>query len=125
GKRPLPDTTVPFTVPMMGPMPLPVAAASAAAVEETSAKGQAAAAPTAVPAARPRRRSSATTPATTTMTPAGIHVGNLSRLRAMVLLGGSVRSSPLIAACDRSLLDLPLDAEGSIFNHWLKHATEL
>jgi NDP-sugar pyrophosphorylase family protein len=43
----------------------------------------------------------------------------------MVLLGGSVRSSPLIAACDRSLLDLPLDADGSIFNHWLKHATEL
>jgi exopolysaccharide biosynthesis WecB/TagA/CpsF family protein len=57
--------------------------------------------------------------------PRGIHVGNLSRLRAMVLLGGSVRSSPLTAACDRSLLDLPLDAEGSIFNHWLKHATEL
>jgi hypothetical protein len=43
----------------------------------------------------------------------------------MVLLGGSVRSSPLSDACGRSLLDLPLDGNGSIFNHWLQQASEL
>src|SRR5688500_15067636 len=52
-------------------------------------------------------------------------VGSLARLRALVLLGGSVRSSALSEACDRSVLDLPLDADGSIFNHWLTQATEL
>jgi N-acetylglucosaminyldiphosphoundecaprenol N-acetyl-beta-D-mannosaminyltransferase len=52
-------------------------------------------------------------------------LGALTRLRAMILLGGSVRSSPLSAACGRSVLDLPLDADGSVFNHWLLHATEL
>jgi hypothetical protein len=77
-----------------------------------------------VPAQSPRRRNDAVIDAAA-VTPAGFHVGNLARLRAIVLLGGSVRSSPLIDACDRSLLDLPLDAEGSVFNHWLKHATEL
>ncbi|MEO6435285.1 MAG: WecB/TagA/CpsF family glycosyltransferase [Tepidisphaeraceae bacterium] len=51
--------------------------------------------------------------------------GSLSRLRAMILLGGSVRSSPLSSACQRSVLDLPLDADGSIFNHWLLQATDL
>ena len=53
------------------------------------------------------------------------HNGSLSKLRAMVLLGGSVRSSPLSEACGRSILDLPLDVEGSIFNHWLIEATAL
>ena len=51
--------------------------------------------------------------------------GSLNRLRAMVLLGGAVRSSPLSDACGRSLLDLPLGGDGSIFNHWLSHATDL
>ena len=40
---------------------------------------------------------------------------------AVVLLGGSVRSTPLSEAFGRSVLDLPLDADGSIFNHWLMH----
>ena len=53
------------------------------------------------------------------------HAVRLNRLRAMVLLGGSVRSSPLSDACGRSLLDLPLDADGSIFNHWLGHAAAI
>ncbi len=53
------------------------------------------------------------------------HNGSLSKLRAMVLLGGSVRSSSLSETCGRSILDLPLDAEGSIFNHWLIEATAL
>jgi hypothetical protein len=51
--------------------------------------------------------------------------GSLNKLRAMVLLGGSVRSSPLSDACGRSLLDLPLDQDGSIFNHWLAEAGAL
>jgi N-acetylglucosaminyldiphosphoundecaprenol N-acetyl-beta-D-mannosaminyltransferase len=121
GKRPLPDTTVPFTVPMMGPMPLAASVAEVAALD--SAKPQAAATTPGAEAQRPRRRNGAATEIDTTAS--GIRVGNLARLRAMVLLGGSVRSRPLVAACDRSVLDLPLDAEGSIFNHWLKHATEL
>jgi hypothetical protein len=57
--------------------------------------------------------------------PAADRIGSLLRLRAMILLGGAVRSSPLSEACARSALDLPLDADGSIFNHWLLHATEL
>ena len=50
---------------------------------------------------------------------------NLSRLRAMVLLGGAVRSTPLHAAVKRSILDLPLEQELTIFNHWLGHSVEL
>lgn len=55
----------------------------------------------------------------------GAHSRSLHRLRAMVLLGGSVRSTELSAQIGRSLLDLPVDDTGSIFNHWLAHATEL
>jgi hypothetical protein len=50
---------------------------------------------------------------------------SLSRLRALILLNGSIRSSELTEACNRSVLDLPLDNEGSIFNHWLHQASEL
>jgi N-acetylglucosaminyldiphosphoundecaprenol N-acetyl-beta-D-mannosaminyltransferase len=57
--------------------------------------------------------------------PSAAHIGSLDRLRALVLLGGSVRSSLLTEACDRSLLDLPLDSNGSVFNHWLLQADEL
>jgi N-acetylglucosaminyldiphosphoundecaprenol N-acetyl-beta-D-mannosaminyltransferase len=53
------------------------------------------------------------------------HPRNLARLRAVVLLGGSVRATPLSESINRSLLDLPLDANGSIFNHWLAHAADL
>jgi N-acetylglucosaminyldiphosphoundecaprenol N-acetyl-beta-D-mannosaminyltransferase len=54
------------------------------------------------------------------------HTRSLNRLRAMILLGGQVRSSgSLSEACGRSILDLPLDADGSIFNHWLAGATDL
>ncbi|HEV2292232.1 MAG TPA: WecB/TagA/CpsF family glycosyltransferase [Tepidisphaeraceae bacterium] len=55
----------------------------------------------------------------------GAHSRSLHRLRALVLLGGSVRSTELSAQIRRSLLDLPVDDTGSIFNHWLTHATEL
>ena len=52
-------------------------------------------------------------------------VASLSRLKALVLLGGHVRSTPLSNSIGRSLLDLPLDENGSVLNHWLSHAAEL
>lgn len=49
----------------------------------------------------------------------------LSRLRAMILLGGAVRANPLVAATGRSVLDLPLDEGGSVLNFWLKQAADV
>jgi N-acetylglucosaminyldiphosphoundecaprenol N-acetyl-beta-D-mannosaminyltransferase len=51
--------------------------------------------------------------------------GRLGRLRALVLLGGSVRPTPLTTNTGRSVLDLPVDDTGSILNHWARHAAEL
>jgi hypothetical protein len=50
---------------------------------------------------------------------------SLNRLRAVILLGGSVRPIELTTAAGRSVLDLPLDESGSIFNHWLAQAADL
>jgi hypothetical protein len=50
---------------------------------------------------------------------------SLSRLRAMVLLGGAVRPSPLALQSGRSLLDLPVDENGSVLSHWIDQAAEL
>jgi N-acetylglucosaminyldiphosphoundecaprenol N-acetyl-beta-D-mannosaminyltransferase len=49
----------------------------------------------------------------------------LHRLRALVLLGGSVRPTDLGSATCRSVLDLPLDENGSILTGWLDQAAEL
>ena len=49
----------------------------------------------------------------------------LSRLKALVLLGGSVRPTALGLATGRSVLDLPLDENGSVFNGWLDQAKDL
>jgi N-acetylglucosaminyldiphosphoundecaprenol N-acetyl-beta-D-mannosaminyltransferase len=49
----------------------------------------------------------------------------LKRLRGLILLGGSVRPSPLSAAAGRSVLDLPLDVNGSILNFWLAQGLEV
>ncbi len=49
----------------------------------------------------------------------------LKRLRAVILLGGKMRESPLSTAIGRSRLDLPLDENGTIFNHWLTQCDEL
>ena len=79
-------------------------------------------------AQRPRRaRPASETAAAATAAAAGTgsHAQALSRLRALILLGGSVRSSALTECCGRSVLDLPLDNDGSIFNHWLHQASEL
>jgi N-acetylglucosaminyldiphosphoundecaprenol N-acetyl-beta-D-mannosaminyltransferase len=74
---------------------------------------------------RPRRQRASASASSETSPTAGAHAGGLTRLRAMILLGGSVRSSSLTEACGRSLLDLPLDHDGTIFNHWLHQASEL
>jgi N-acetylglucosaminyldiphosphoundecaprenol N-acetyl-beta-D-mannosaminyltransferase len=50
---------------------------------------------------------------------------SLQKLRALVLLGGSIRPTPLSASIGRSVLDLPLDDAGSVLNHWLSHAADL
>ncbi len=49
----------------------------------------------------------------------------LKRLKAVILLGGKVRESPLSIAIGRSRLDLPLDENGTILNHWLSQSAEL
>ncbi len=59
------------------------------------------------------------------VTPIHGHGPSLSRLKALVLLGGTVRPTPLSTSIGRSLLDLPLDENGSVLNHWLNHAAEL
>jgi N-acetylglucosaminyldiphosphoundecaprenol N-acetyl-beta-D-mannosaminyltransferase len=60
------------------------------------------------------------------MTTAPLHTGSsLNRLKALVLLGGHVRPTPLSLSIGRSLLDLPLDENGSVLNHWLNHSMEL
>jgi N-acetylglucosaminyldiphosphoundecaprenol N-acetyl-beta-D-mannosaminyltransferase len=51
--------------------------------------------------------------------------GRLSRLRALVLLGGSVRPTLLSTATERSILDLPLDEKGSLLNFWLSQSLEV
>jgi N-acetylglucosaminyldiphosphoundecaprenol N-acetyl-beta-D-mannosaminyltransferase len=49
----------------------------------------------------------------------------LSQLKAVVLLGGQLRPSPLMQAVDRSVLDLPVSEEKTLLNHWLGDAAEL
>jgi N-acetylglucosaminyldiphosphoundecaprenol N-acetyl-beta-D-mannosaminyltransferase len=49
----------------------------------------------------------------------------LRRLKAVILLGGKVRQTSLGAALDRSVLDLPLDSEGTSLNHWVSQCDAL
>ena len=49
----------------------------------------------------------------------------LNRLRAIVLLGGTVRPTGLSAAIDRSVLELPITAGRSLLDLWCDHASEL
>jgi N-acetylglucosaminyldiphosphoundecaprenol N-acetyl-beta-D-mannosaminyltransferase len=74
---------------------------------------------------RPRRTRTIDAAIASTLAPTADARRSLSRLRAMILLNGSIRSSQLADLCGRSVLDLPLDHEGSIFNHWLLQAAEL
>ena len=49
----------------------------------------------------------------------------LGRIRAVVLLGGSVTRVPLSAATGRTLLELPLESGRSILDDWQRHVSEL
>jgi mannose-1-phosphate guanylyltransferase len=49
----------------------------------------------------------------------------LRQVKAVVLLGGSVRPSPLTAAIERSPLDLPLEDGHSVLWHWQEQAHKL
>ncbi|HEY0008338.1 MAG TPA: WecB/TagA/CpsF family glycosyltransferase [Tepidisphaeraceae bacterium] len=49
----------------------------------------------------------------------------LKRLKAVILLGGRVRRSPLSDSIGRSVLDLPLDETGTILNHWIRQSADL
>jgi N-acetylglucosaminyldiphosphoundecaprenol N-acetyl-beta-D-mannosaminyltransferase len=68
---------------------------------------------------------SATAPRTTRVSGEHSVEQILQRLKAMILLGGSVRPSPLSAATGRSVLDLPLDENGSLMNYWLAQAQDV
>src|SRR5687768_12888624 len=58
--------------------------------------------------------------------PAGqLPAGRLSRLRALVLLSGVVRTKSWIADIGRSVLDLPIDSSRTLLGHWLEHAGRL
>lgn len=52
-------------------------------------------------------------------------VTRLSRLRAVVLLSGSVRSRWWSGTMGRSVLDLPVQPGQSVLSHWLDHALGL
>ncbi len=47
------------------------------------------------------------------------------RLRGLVLLGGSVRVSPLAAAVGRSVLDLPIGNGQTVLTHWLDQTDDV
>ena len=49
----------------------------------------------------------------------------LKHVKAVVLLGGSVRPNKLTAAIERSILDLPLEDGRSILSHWQEQAGKL
>ena len=51
--------------------------------------------------------------------------GALARLKAIVLLSGQLRPSPLMQAVQRPVLDLPVTEEKTLLNHWLHDAAEL
>jgi N-acetylglucosaminyldiphosphoundecaprenol N-acetyl-beta-D-mannosaminyltransferase len=66
-----------------------------------------------------------TTPAGVAKSDNGQAAKALSRLRSVVLLGGSLRQTEMGISIGRAILDLPVDESGSILNHWLSHAAEL
>jgi N-acetylglucosaminyldiphosphoundecaprenol N-acetyl-beta-D-mannosaminyltransferase len=83
-------------------------------------------APVAAPAtsAAPLRPARVETPSIIT-TDTAMPPRALAGLRAIILLGGSVRANELSSGTGRSVLDLPLDEKGTILTHWLAHAHEV
>ena len=49
----------------------------------------------------------------------------LSRLKAIVLLSGQLRPSPLMQAVQRCTLDLPIAEDRTLLNHWLADSVDL
>ncbi|MGC4031238.1 MAG: WecB/TagA/CpsF family glycosyltransferase [Tepidisphaeraceae bacterium] len=49
----------------------------------------------------------------------------LSRLKAVILLGGKVRQTSLGTALERSVLDLPLEQDSSILDNWVRQCNGL
>jgi len=49
----------------------------------------------------------------------------LSRLRALVLLGGKVRPSGFARGCGRPILEMPVTEQERLMDHWLRHSEEL
>jgi N-acetylglucosaminyldiphosphoundecaprenol N-acetyl-beta-D-mannosaminyltransferase len=49
----------------------------------------------------------------------------LSRLRALVLLGGKVRPSGFARGCGRPVLELPVTDQERLMDHWLRQAEEV
>jgi hypothetical protein len=52
-------------------------------------------------------------------------VRKLCDVRALILLGGSLRTTPLMEAIGRSVLDLPLEKGLRILDHWCREASGL
>lgn len=65
------------------------------------------------------------TPAVRLHPASGVTSGRLSRLRALVLLSGVVRTKSWIADIGRSVLDLPIDSSRTLLGHWLEHGARL
>ena len=51
--------------------------------------------------------------------------GALRRLKAVVLLSGQLRPSPLMMAAQRSVLDLPIGADRTLLQHWIADVGDL
>jgi NDP-sugar pyrophosphorylase family protein len=64
-------------------------------------------------------------PAVATVTAPGEDPAAFARLRAVVLLAGSVRPSQLSRGIGRSLLDLPVDEATSVGSLWHTHGADL
>jgi len=71
-----------------------------------------------------RERSIRTTTQRATRPRQSLHA-TLEKLEAVVLLAGSVRPTPLHQAIGRNVLDLPIDATGSILGHWQRQIDQL
>jgi hypothetical protein len=52
-------------------------------------------------------------------------IEQLGRVRAVVLLAGSVRASSLRKATDRFIMDLPIDAQKTVLDGWHDHLDDL
>ncbi len=73
---------------------------------------------TSTPARRPYRPAGVGGEGATT----GQARSSLAKLRGLILLGGSIRPTPLTSSIGRSVLDLPLDEHASILDCWMEHA---